>query len=213
MNIVSRRTFLGGSGALAFAGQPSLASAALECVSAHVPPLLTVDCASRRNYAEFRSHPGKIALVGVVSMTQVKGKFGTYTAGSLLLFPVVKPGAKASGITAVFPTSAKGSAASSPLSVGHNEESFLAGILVAPMSQFIGFMVDGPFDRGRARTTRFTNGKLPDGTNIGINWTVSNLNRPWFAGSPTIPQTDQCHGKTWRQRIIEGLKQATVARC
>ncbi|MCC2654375.1 MAG: hypothetical protein K0Q60_4541, partial [Microvirga sp.] len=134
-------------------------------------------------------------------------------AASLFLFPTLKLGAKSTDITAVFPTST-GTRQASPLPTGHSEEAFLGGVLVVPRSSFIGFTVDEPFSEGRERmTTLFTNGKLPDATRIGINWTVSNLNRPWFAGSSVIPHSDTCNGSAWRKLIIEGLKHASAGGC
>lgn len=223
MNIVNRRTFIGGSGALVLAGQTSWAAAAATCKTAFVPVSLSVDCASKRNYGEFRRYPERIALVGVVSVQYFKGKYGEYPGANLFLYPVLKPPPRPSSPTAprlappppppaVLPTGRSTWTDASPLPVGHSEESFL-GLLGTPSSNFIGFSINLPFDPSRARTPRFTNGKLPDGTEIGINWTVSNLNRSWFAGSPIIPHTDQCNGEKWRKAIIGGLKQVASQSC
>jgi hypothetical protein len=178
-----------------------------------LPAVLTVDCASRKNYQQFRSAQDRVSLAGAVSMVNVKGKLGTYNAGSLFLYPVLKSARVGSlSLVALLPSGHSTFVSGPLLPAGHNEESFLA-LLGVPSARFIGFLVDVPFDRWRASTARFTNGRLPDGTSIGINWTVSNLNRPWFAGSPTIPSNTTCNGTAWRKLITEGLKQAVVTRC
>jgi hypothetical protein len=224
MDRVSRRTFLGGSGALAFAGRPSWAAGTdRQCASAHVPPYLTVDCAARRNYQEFRKHSERIFLVGLVSLASFTGRYGQYGAGSLFLFPVLRPphqqpapagGAAPPAITGLIPQPAAAPVPQPAFPAGHSEESLLA--LLEPKgaarSQFVGFLVDVPADDGRSGLSRFTAGRLPDGKSVRIEWTVSNLNRPWF-GSPTIPHDGTCNGAAWRKVVVEGLKQATVARC
>ena len=53
----------------------------------------------------------------------------------------------------------------------------------------------------------------PDKHGIGIAWTSSNLNGPWFGGARWIPNTDDCKGNGWRKLIIDGLNQASVAAC
>jgi hypothetical protein len=231
MHLFSRRTFIRGAGAVAFAGQTSSAWAAVgdgQCVSSYVPAQLTVDCATRRNYEQFRNYSDQVYLAGLVSLVNFKGKYGSYTAGSLFLFPVFRPASqqpkppvvkgapqKLPTVSGSIPTSALGSIARPPFPAGHNEESLLSvlGPAASARSQFLGFRLDLPADDGRAKLSRFTSGKLPDGKSVRIEWTVSNLNRPWFGGSPTIPHDDTCNGATWRKIIIAGLKQATVSRC
>ena len=54
---------------------------------------------------------------------------------------------------------------------------------------------------------------VADGKPVGIEWTSSNMNRPWFGGSQWIPNTDNCKGNAWRALIIDGLNQASVGAC
>ena len=81
------------------------------------------------------------------------------------------------------------------------------------MHQFLGFVVAAPTNDWRSKLSRYTEGRLSDGKSVQIGWTVSNLNRPWFAGNPTIPHDETCNGAKWRKVIIEGLKQATIQQC
>jgi hypothetical protein len=79
---------------------------------------------------------------------------------------------------------------------------------------FIGFELDVPFGQGRARLPWVTNvNKLADGKPLGINWTSSNLNRPWFGGNSCIPNSETCNGNAWRKVIVDGLNQASVGAC
>jgi hypothetical protein len=55
--------------------------------------------------------------------------------------------------------------------------------------------------------------KLADGEGVGIDWTSSNLNHPWFGGSPAIPNTAACNGQAWRQLIANALYQVSSAAC
>lgn len=83
---------------------------------------------------------------------------------------------------------------------------FCQSVLKAPASDFIGFELDEPFGQGRARLPWVTNvHKLADGKPLGINWTSSNLNRPWFGGNSCIPNSDTCNGNAWRKVIVDGL--------
>jgi hypothetical protein len=87
-------------------------------------------------------------------------------------------------------------------------------ILQAPKALFIGFQVDVPHSTTDAGRDWFSNvDKLADGGGIGIDWTSSNLNNPWFGGSNWIPGTNDCSGKAWRQVIVNGLNQASANAC
>lgn len=224
--ITTRRTFLGGSCALAFAGKESLAYAAdsQQCLSSYVPASLTLTCATRKNYETFRDNSERIHLAGLVSLVNFKGQYGQYNAGTLFLFPVLrpaylqpkaKPGVKLPEIAGLLPRTATDSIVLPPLDAGHNEESLVGRLSpeAHALKRFVGFGVDVAASDGRSRLSRFTEGKLPDGKSIRIEWTVSNLNRSWFAGSPTIPQDQTCDGASWRKLIVEGLKQATSRAC
>lgn len=78
---------------------------------------------------------------------------------------------------------------------------------------FIGFQVDVPYSQFEARLDWFSNATLADGRDVGIDWTSSNLNHPWFGGSRTIPNKDTCNGAAWRKLIVDGLTQASTGLC
>ncbi|MEA2870130.1 MAG: hypothetical protein QOH67_106, partial [Hyphomicrobiales bacterium] len=101
MGEYNRRAFLGASlGAFSALQLPKIALAQT-CVTsgwpAFTPNRLTVDCASRRNFAVFRKNPTYMGLAGCVSMTFVQGKYGSYTAGNLFLFPWLNEKGRALG--------------------------------------------------------------------------------------------------------------------
>src|ERR1043166_4221228 len=116
---------------------------------------------------------------------------------------------------AVVPANATQVVNSSPIPNAHLplDEYFLRYTLGAPWTSFIGFRVDTPFSRLEAKFDWFTNVKLADGKSVGIEWTSSNLNMPWFGGSHWIPPTDACSGKAWRGLIVAGLQQASAQAC
>jgi hypothetical protein len=223
MRDLSRRAFVGTSlaGLSALCVPPSLAAAA-QCVTgplpAFLPNYLTVDCASKRNFQSFRQYSDYLGLAGVVSMTTVKGGRGSYPAGNLFLFPWLKRKAQLlTGRTwpAYLPLNTAQYVTATPIpnATLPLDEYFLRFDLQAPWTSFIGFLVDNPFSPFDARFDWFTNVKLADGKSVGIDWTSSNLNNPWFGGSHAIPSTEACNGKTWRALIIAGLQQASHPQC
>jgi hypothetical protein len=198
------------------------AIAAAQCVTGPLPGFLpnrlTVDCASRMNFRLFRKSPDYIGLAGVVSMTFVRGTQGSYSAGNLFLFPWLKPKGRAQKVVwpSVAPTDATQFVQASPMPNNYLPlgDYFCHFVLKAPASNFIGFELDAPFGQGRARLPWVTNvNKLADGKPLGINWTSSNLNRPWFGGNSCIPNSDTCNGNAWRKVIVDGLNQASVGAC
>jgi hypothetical protein len=216
MTELNRRNFIvtGSAGAIFSVAAPRVALSATECLSLYVPGRLTVDCASRQNFAMFRKNSSFVGLAGVVSMTNVVGKFGKYPAGSLFLFPWLKPRGDTLGLTALFPTSATTAARGVPLTrASVADEVFCGNVLQAPRAQFIGFVVNVPYDRERAKSARFTNVVLADRMHVGINWTSSNLNDRYFAGSRIIPHGGVCNGGTWRKLIVDGLHLASKGAC
>lgn len=221
MSDLDRRAFvgmsLGGVSALCLA--PSLAAAA-QCVTGGLPGFLpnslTVDCASKRNFQAFRRNPDYLGLAGAVSMSFVRGKFGSYPAGNLFLFPWLKPKGQGRPLPALMPTNATQvvNAAPIPDATLPLDEYFCRFVLQAPWTSFIGFQVDQPYGRADAGRDWFSNvDKLADGSGVGIEWTSANLNNPWFGGSHWIPNTDACGGNAWRAVIIAGLNQASVGAC
>jgi hypothetical protein len=196
--------------------------AAAQCVTGPLPGFLpnrlTVDCASRMNFRLFRKNPTYIGLAGVVSMTFVRGKQGSYSAGNLFLFPWLKPKGRAQSVVwpSVAPTDATQFVQASPIPNTYlpPSEYFCDFVLNAPSSNFIGFQLDEPHRNGREKLAWISNvDKLADGVPVGINWTSSNINRPWFGGNSCIPDTDACNGKAWRKVIVDGLNQASVGAC
>ncbi len=225
MSSVSRRAFLGASlfavGTLGHAGP---AAAALQCVTTPLPPFLpnrlTVDCAARLNFRLFRKNANLVGLTGVVSMTFVRGKFGSHTAGNLSLFPYLKPKGIELGKSAVWasvaPTSATQYMQANPIpdATLPLDEYFCRLVVQAPWTSFIGFAIDEPHSATDARLPWLANtAKLADGKPVGVDWTSANLNHPWFGGSRFIPDTDDCSGKAWRQVIADGLMQASAGVC
>jgi hypothetical protein len=219
----SRRAFIGASLAAVGTFRPSISAvAAPQCVTGALPGFLpnrlTVDCASRMNFRLFRKNPGSLGLAGVVSMTFVHGQHGSYGAGNLFLFPWLKPKGRAQKVVwpSVAPTDSMQFIQASPIPNAYLplDEYFCGFVLKAPWSNFIGFALDAPFEQGREKLAWVSNvDKLADGGPVGINWTSSNLNRPWFGGSSSIPSTDTCNGKAWRKVIVDGLNQASVGAC
>jgi len=221
---VSRRAFLAGS-ASALAASTGIASAATpQCnapglPSAAPPNRLLVDCASRRNFRLFRQNPDYVGLAGLVSLNFVQGKPGSYPAGTMMLFPWLKPKGVALGAARVWP---------SYVPIGNNQmqladairvqtlpadDYFCRVVLNAPWSNFIGFVVDAPRAVQPAQKWVTNVDKLADGAGIGIDWSSANLNTPWFGGSPWIPAGGHCQGKAWRAVIVDGLNQASIGSC
>src|SRR6476646_5724455 len=101
MSSLDRRAFLASAGALSLASFPGLAAAQTACVTSGLPPFLpnrlTVDCATRRNFAIYRQNASYMGLAGCVSMTYAKGKYGAFPAGNLFLFPWLKKSGQALG--------------------------------------------------------------------------------------------------------------------
>jgi hypothetical protein len=225
MSGFDRRTFLGMSvGALSTLRHPGSAAAETACVSSGLPGFLpvrlTVDCASRRNFQLYRKNTDYLGLAGAVNMTLVRGKLGSYEAGSLFLFPWLKRKGQALGQTkdwgAVVPTNRIQFMSARPIpdATLPVDEYFCNFRLQAPTAMFIGFQVDVPYSRVEGRFDWFTNvDQLADGKGVGIDWTSSNLNHPWFGGSRFIPNNDQCNGPAWRKLIVDGLDQAAVGLC
>jgi hypothetical protein len=222
--VVDRRTFVGLSvGGLSAIAMPSAlhAATAAQCVTgslpSFLPTMLSVDCASRRNFQLFRRSPDDLGLAGCVSMTFVRGGQGSsYAAGNLFLFPWVKPQGKGKNLSAAMPLNATQWVNATPIPDASLplDEYFLRFVLNAPWSSFIGFQVDNPLSASDARRDWFSNvDKLADGKGVGIDWTSHNLNGRWFGGSHWIPGTDACQGQAWRNLVAAGLKQASIAAC
>ena len=221
MTVFGRRAFLGMSvGAVSMLRHPlSAAAQTPACVpggmAQFLPQRLNVDCASRQNFQLFRKNAGDVGLAGVVSMSYVRGKLGSYDAGSMIVFPWLKPkGQNGAALPAVCRSTGR-SSSSGPIPDGALPvDEYLCYVrLQAPITMFIGFQVDVPYNRSEARFDWFSNARLADGKSVGIDWTSSNLNNPWFGGSRFIPNKDTCNGPAWRKLIVDGLSQASTGLC
>jgi hypothetical protein len=207
-------------GGLAVLAMPPSVAAAAQCVSVglqgFLPNSLTVDCASAGNFRTFRQYPDYLGLAGVVSMSAVRGKLGSYQAGNLFLFPWLKPKGQGRTLPALLASSATAFVNASPIpdATLPVDEYFCRVLLQAPWTSFIGFQVDRPFDAANAKLASLSNtDKLADGSAVGVDWTSSNLNNPWFGGSSCIPGTADCDGSAWRKLITSGLNQASTGAC
>jgi hypothetical protein len=222
MSGLGRRAFLGiSAGAVSMLRHPlSAAAQTPACVpggmAQFLPVRLNVDCASRKNFQLFRKNTGELGLAGVVSMSFVRGKLGNYNAGSMMVFPWLKPkGQSRAALPAEVPVNGVQFTPSTPIpdATLPLDEYFCNYRLQAPAMLFIGFQVDVPYSRLEARFDWFSNIKLADGKGVGIDWTSSNLNHPWFGGSHFIPNKDMCNGPAWRKLIVDGLMQASTGVC
>ena len=227
MDDFSRRTFMCASAsALVVLRNPAAALAApVQCSSpllpsAVVPSTLVVDCAARQNFKLFRQNSDYVGLTGLISLTFVRGKWGSYTAGSLLLFPWLKPKGLALGAsrswTCALSTGGNQMMQSSAISAPNfaPDDYFCRYVLVAsPTTSFIAVGVDVPYDAPTARLPWYSNvNRLADGAGVGMDW-GSNFNKPWFAGHRAIPADDTCRGSTWRKVITEAVSRASVGSC
>jgi len=225
MSNFDRRAFLRASaGALSAMSLPQIAFAQSACLTSGLPGFapnrLTVDCASRRNFANYRRNAPYMGLAGVVSMSFVRGRWGEFPAGNLFLFPWLNKKGQALGAAkdwlTVMPTSMSKFMTTKPIPNWRLplDEHFLRYRLEAPLASFIGFRVDAAFNLQDSRRPWFTNvEKLADGKPIGVAWTSSNLNAPWFGGSQWIPNNNDCKGNAWRALILDGINQASSGLC
>jgi hypothetical protein len=222
MSGIDRRVFLGMSvGAVSMLRHPVPAAAQTPAcaplgMAQFLPVRLNVDCACRQNFQLFRKNTDDVGLAGVVSMSFVRGKYGSYNAGSMMVFPWSKPkGKNDTALPALVPVNSQQFIASGPIpdATLPLDEYFCNYRLQAPTAMFIGFQVDVPYSRLEARFDWFSNVKLADGKGVGIDWTSSNLNHPWFGGSRFIPNKDTCGGTAWRKLIVDGLMQASTGLC
>src|ERR1700730_9995135 len=153
MSGFDRRAFLGMSvGAVSLLRHPlSAAAQTPACVpggmAQFLPARLNVDCGSRRNFQLFRKNTDDTGLAGVVSMSFVRGKFGSYDAGSMMVFPWLKPKSRnGAGLPAVVPSNGTQFMPSGPIpdATLPLDEYFCYFWLQAPTAMFIGFQVDVP---------------------------------------------------------------------
>ena len=212
MRGLSRRAFFGVSvGGLSALNAPRTALAAMQGGAIDLTPRANIDYASALNLNVFLQNIDTRGLVGLLSMNPVNGELCSYTAGALFLFPF-----KYDASTPEFPAFLPGPSAASPLIATlamtpgglPPDDYFCSYVLKTPHQSFISFSVGAPFVRGAQKWPWHTNLDGIGGSSIGIGWTSSNFNHPWFAGSHWIP--DGGNGKYWRARIIEGIRQAAA---
>jgi hypothetical protein len=207
---LSRRKFFGVSvGGLSALNAPCTALAAVHGGAIDLTPRANIDYASALNLIRFLQNTDTRGLVGLFSMNSIEGELGSYAAGTLILFPF-KHTASSPEFSAFLP----GSSAAAPLIATlamtpgglPPDDYFCSYVLKAPRENFISFSAGAPFVRGAQKWPWHTNLDNIAGSSIGIGWTSSNFNHPWFAGSRWIP--DSGDGKYWRTRIIDGIRQA-----
>jgi hypothetical protein len=212
MRGLSRRAFFGVSvgGLSALPGRGTVL-AALQRDMLALPQHANVDVASALNLRSFLQNNDTLGLTGLVSMRPVRGELGSYARDALLLFPF-----KRSAFNPDLPAFLPGRSATEPLiaTVAMTpgglppDDYFCNYVLKAPRESFISFSVGAPFVGSAQKQSWHTNVDDIAGHPIGIGWTSSNLNHPWFAGSRWIPDRDG--GKYWRARIIDGLRRAAA---
>src|SRR5947209_9798581 len=177
MSDLSRRAFLGASLIAAETLRQPVPAFAAQCVTGPLPGFLpnrlTVDCASRLNFRTFRQNASYLGLTGLVSMTYIRGKYGSYSAGNLFLFPWLKPKGLALGAgtawPALMPINATQYRQANPIPIATLplDEYFCRIVLRAPWPYFIGFAVDEPFGKDQATLAWFSNvDKLADGAGV-----------------------------------------------
>ena len=221
MSDLTRRHFAGMSlGGLAAIGFPTNIYAAPQCAApprqSYLPNLLLISCAARQNLKLFRQYSDYLGLAGVVSMTETQGARGTYRAGTLILYPWLKPKGRKLSFTAALPTGLSSATNGKPIpgAALPQDEYLCRFLLQAPWQAFIGFTVDTPMSFEDTMSGWCSNiPKLADGQGVGVDWTSSNLNRGWFGGSTCITKDDACQGAAWRALIADGLSQASTGAC
>ena len=210
MSAISRRSFIATSaGALALLSDPLSALACEELDSAAPASRLNVAHSARQNLRTFLASDGALGLAGLVSMETVTGELGTYAANALFLFPYTKENAPAALPAAYLPVGDEQVATTTPFTPAGIalDEHFCRFVLKAPPESFIGFVIEKPVADYLAQHAWFTNVDDLAGKSVGIYWTSGNLNPPWFAGSTWLPP-GAADGAYWRQRIVDGLREA-----
>jgi hypothetical protein len=213
METRSRRKFLATSAGCFCACACACASAALadlKVSATDTPVSLRVSLANALNFRSFAQNRSTLSLTAVMAMRPVDGELGRYPSSSLLLFPFNRD-----ATSKCEPAHLPGPDAASPLiktapmtTLGlPPDEFFCHYVLKAPWQSFISCTLDAPVAREIGTWPWHNNVEIGEAT-IGISWTSSNLNHPWFAGSRWIPENDD--GQIWRSRIIDGVRRAAA---
>ncbi len=119
---------------------------------------------------------------------------GNYAGGSLFLYPWLKtPDGRPARIAQLSQYQAflPGPIPANPLpNFGAPlDEQLCTYALQAPSQDFIGFAVDVPLS-SRGDLSWYSTVDSVAGQTVGVDWSSSNLNGPWFGGSQAIPADD-----------------------
>jgi hypothetical protein len=171
-------------------------------------PRANIEYASSLNLDLFLQDTSARGLVGLLSMAPVRGECGRYDAGALFLFPFKQDASRSE-----FPAFLPGARAAAPLIETAAmtpgglppDDYYCSFVLKAPREGFIAFSAGAPFESGAQKWPWHTNVDGIRGRSIGIGWTSSNFNHPWFCGSHWIP--DHGSGSISRARIIERIRE------
>jgi len=211
MKTPSRRAFLATSaGGFCAIHGANAALAALQIGPIESPVSLRISLANALNFRLFAQNRSTLGLSAVMAMRPVDGRLGSYPASSLFLFPFNRDATSARELAHL-----PGPDAASPLiktaamtTLGlPPDEFFCHYVLKAPWQSFISCALEAPVAREIGTAPWHSNVEI-GGATIGVRWTSSNLNHPWFAGSRWIPESDD--GQIWRSRIIDGVRRAAV---
>ena len=210
MKTPNRRAFLTISASLCAVPHGSPAAAALRLANSGIPLRARTTVANGLNYRLFASNREMFGLTAVMSMRPIDGKLGSYPTESLFLFPFKRDAAGANAL-AFLPSNDAGNPLIKTVPMTTHglppDEFFCHYVLLAPWRGFISCALDMPIPREIGKWPWYSNVAVGQEI-IGIHWTSSNFNDPWFAGSRWIPENDA--GKIWRARIIDGIRRAAA---
>jgi len=210
---LSRRAFFGASvGGLSVFHAQHRALAALPSDAIGLSHSANICRASALNLKLFLENQAALGLAGLLSVRPAQGDLGHYDSGALFLFPF-KLGASSPDLRAFLPGRglAQPIIATPAMMPGGlpPDDYFCTFVLKAPRESFISFSAGMPFVNGAQNRPWHSNVDNIGGGSIGIGWTSSNFNHPWFAGSHWIP--DHGEGKYWRARIIADMHRLALA--
>ncbi len=200
MNGLDRRAFLGASIAgLAALGGPGAAVAAISD-SVFAGDRAAFDLAAARNLAAFLPRTDTVGLVGLLGVRTVAG----HPRRGLFLFPFTSS-AFSADVAAFLPGDGGLPVRTAAMTPGGlpPDEYLCNYVLGVPRENFISFSLGKPLVNG-AQNHPWQGNLVLRGTSVGIGWTSSNLNHPWFAGSRWIPERGE--GARWRAHVIEELR-------
>jgi len=209
---LSRRSFIGVSvGGLSALYTQGVGLAGTPADTGELIRRANIDYASSLNLDLFLQDTNTLGLAGLLAMAPARGERGNYDAGALFLFPF-----KYAKSDLEFPAFLPGSSAAKRLVAAAAmtpaglppDDYYCSYVLRATRENFIAFSIGAPFTGRAQKWPWHTNVDNIRGCSIGVGWTSSNFNHPWFAGSRWIP--DSGSGKTWRARIIEGIRRVAL---